>query len=97
MKKLNKTNHTRNELYNKIKDDIKGSCLWEVMEGRSLSCESSKNVPEIECPTLLDLAKNYHKERKNSDTDGFSQYVVFTKEQIECVKQKTVEQSQSEH
>ena len=32
VKKLQKTANARHELFNIIKEDIKGSCLWDVME-----------------------------------------------------------------
>ena len=66
-KKLQKTANTRHELYNVIKGDIKGSCLWEVMEGRSLSREALENK-EFQCPTLLGLAQKYSTEKGNNNT-----------------------------
>ena len=36
-KKLQNTANTLHELDNVIKEDIKGSCLWEMMDGRSIS------------------------------------------------------------
>ena len=56
-KKIRKTANTWHELYNVIKEDIKGSCLWEVIEERSLSREAIKNKEEVQCPTLLELAQ----------------------------------------
>ena len=77
-KKLQKTAITRHELYNVIKEDIKGSRLWEVMEGRSLSKEAIKNKEEVQCPTLLESAQKYSAEKGNNNTIEFSKFVVFT-------------------
>ena len=57
-KKVNKRVNTGHEIHNSIKEDIKGSCLWEVMEERSLSREAIKNKEEVQCPILLESAKN---------------------------------------
>ena len=77
-KSYKKTAITRHELYNVIKEDIKGSRLWEVMEGRSLSKEAIKNKEEVQCPTLLESAQKYSAEKGNYNTIEFSKFVVFT-------------------
>ena len=67
-KKIQKWANTRHELCNIIKKDIKGSCLWEVMEGRSDSREAIKSKEEVQCPTLLELAQKYSAEKVNNHT-----------------------------
>ena len=67
-KKIQKWANTRHELYNIIKKDIKGSCLREVMEGRSDSREAIKSKEEVQCPTLLELAQKYSAEKVNNNT-----------------------------
>ena len=96
-KKITKTANKRHELYKSIKEDIKGSCLWEVMEGRSLSKETIKNKEEVQCPTLLELVQKYSTEKGNNNTTEFYKSVVFTSKQILFVKSNTVEQSQSDY
>ena len=96
VQELENTSSTRKKLYNLIKDDIHGSCLWEVIEGRSLSREASTKTNEINCPTLVDIAENVLKTEDKADTKTFSESLIFTKQQIDTIKRQTVSQSQSQ-
>ena len=96
-KKSQKTANTRYELYNIIKEEIKSSCLRKVMEGRSFSREAITNKVKVQCPTLLELAQKYSAEKGHNSTTEFSKSVVFTRKQILFVKNKTIEQSQSNY
>ena len=94
--KLENKSSTRLQIYNLIKDDIHGSCLWEIMEGRSLSYEASAKVNAINCPTLKEMADNFLKTEDNISITKFSESIVFTKVQIDTIKLQTVNQSQSQ-
>ena len=94
-KRLQKTSHACHELY-VIKEDIKGSCLWEVMEGRSPLREAIKNKEEVHCLTLLELSQKYSAEKGNNTTK-FCKSVVFASKQISFVKNNTVEQRQGDY
>ena len=96
VQQLENTSSTRNQLYNLLKDDIYGSCLWEAMEGRSLSQEDSAKVNTISCPTLIDITETFLKTEDKTDIKKFSESIIFTKEQINTIKLQTVSQSQSE-
>lgn len=84
------------ELYQIIQDDIHGSCLWEVVEGRSLSRERIDKMNSIECPTLLELAENFKKNNQSMSVASFNEYIKITDKQIEAVKKKTINQSLDE-
>ena len=96
-KKLQNTANTLHELDNVIKEDIKGSCLWEMMDGRSISRKAIKNKEEVQCPTLLELAQKYSAAKGNKNTTEFYKSVLFAGQQIFFVKNNTIEQSQSDY
>ena len=96
VRKLENKFSTRKELYDIIKDDIHKSCLWEVMEGRSLSNEANEELNAINIPTLVELADKFVKTQDSVNISKFSESIVFTKHQLDTIKLKTVNQSQSE-
>ena len=49
IQKLENKTKIRNELYNILKEDIHGSCLWETMEGKSLSRIADEQLSQITC------------------------------------------------
>ena len=67
------------------------------MEGSSFSREAITNKVKVQCPTLLELAQKYSAEKGHNSTTEFSKSVVFTRKQILFVKNKTIEQSQSNY
>ena len=98
-KKVSNSTKTRKELYSLLKDDIQGSCLWEIMEERSLACESVQQNEAIECPTITDFANDFIQENSEINTEHlqeFSDTVKFSEEQIQKIKNITVQQSGSE-
>ncbi|XP_057303348.1 uncharacterized protein LOC130640806 [Hydractinia symbiolongicarpus] len=99
LKKLQNKDNIRTELFAVIKDDIKGSTLWECMEGISISREAEKmNSNKTTLLTLPAEAETFLENRKiDSDQNitSFKKSLVYTDEHIRYLNEATKNQNQS--
>lgn len=99
--KLQNKKTTRDAVYKTIKNDIHGSCLWEILEGRSLSVEKFEYENAIDCPTIISLAETFLQNNKMESInlqdliEKFKCSLQYSTEQINALSLKTQSQSQS--
>ena len=89
-------------VFDSLKEELYGTCVWEIMEGRSLAAEALVKSNSIACPTLLTLSEEFfsfcmqNNIKPEENYDDFFELIKYDKTQIECLKTKTLRQSENQ-